>query len=205
MSDKCNTLPELSDRELDMILASLRHWQASKMISSRAILEIAEEHGTRLSTEEIDDLCIRLNWDTSTKGSQGLVVSTAGPLITVEKDGTEEPLGYLTHIPHQGVYDKKHGRLNGVTPDQAATHNQRLSNQQIDSLNSTMKPGEKLTFFWNKVEDNVSTMASFLVATRLSTSKVAGHREFWRGDRLFRFAVPPNQDRATVVEVTRIQ
>lgn len=47
---------QLQDRELDTILAALRHWQRTDMDS-----EIAREHGKPLDVTEIDTLCQHLN------------------------------------------------------------------------------------------------------------------------------------------------
>lgn len=61
--------PGMTERELDMVLAALRQWQATSGAVDPAILEIAENGRTgrdaSLSDLEIEALCERLNAGTA--------------------------------------------------------------------------------------------------------------------------------------------
>lgn len=53
----------LSMRELDTVLAALRFWQREQdVVTDRELLAIAGEHGRALDDNEIDALCVRINF-----------------------------------------------------------------------------------------------------------------------------------------------
>lgn len=53
----------VSVRELDTILAALRLWQREQdTLHDRELLAIAGEHGRALDNDEIDALCVRINF-----------------------------------------------------------------------------------------------------------------------------------------------
>lgn len=53
----------VSVRELDTVLAALRFWQRElPVVFDRELLAIAGEHGRALDDDEIDALCVRINF-----------------------------------------------------------------------------------------------------------------------------------------------
>lgn len=53
----------VSVRELDTVLAALRLWQREHLeVLDRELLAIAGEHGRALDEDEIDALCVRINF-----------------------------------------------------------------------------------------------------------------------------------------------
>ena len=51
----------LDNREFDTVVASLRHWQRELTLGKPIYLELAEEHGEALTSDEIDELIARIN------------------------------------------------------------------------------------------------------------------------------------------------
>lgn len=52
---------KVSEREFDAILAGLRLWQSERERGQEPMMDIATEHGKALSSDEVDDLCERIN------------------------------------------------------------------------------------------------------------------------------------------------
>ncbi len=51
----------LTDREIVMILAALRHWQTEKDLKLRWCPGWWQGHGKAMNNDEIDELCERIN------------------------------------------------------------------------------------------------------------------------------------------------
>lgn len=205
MNNISTTLPDLDDREIDMILAALRNWQASKMIQSRAILEIAEEHGERLSDAEIETLCRKINLGTG-RASAELDLRNLGSLITISRPGEvrEECLGFLVCADGKGVFDSQHGRV-AVTLEQAEIHNKLLSDALVAGLDTHCMVGEGNRFYYNRDAKTLTTFTGEVVSAMCVSSSVKkGSFEFWRKGKLFRFAMLKDKE-SSAVEVLRVQ
>lgn len=74
-----------------------------------------------------------------------------GSLLTYQDSGTERCFGYVFHFPSHGVYEPTFGKLD-VSPEQANTHNQLLSQAEIDGLDQNCGVGQGGRLYTKKAE-----------------------------------------------------
>jgi hypothetical protein len=72
-----------------------------------------------------------------------------GSLMTNKDDDAERCFGYMFNFPDRGVFDPTFGKLD-VSPDEANTHNQSLSQAEIDGLDHNCTVGLGGTFYLRK-------------------------------------------------------
>ena len=74
-----------------------------------------------------------------------------GSLLTYEDQGTERYFGYLFNFPGHGVFEPTFGKLD-VLPEEANTHNQLLSQAEINGLDQNCSVGLGGRFYTKKAE-----------------------------------------------------
>lgn len=74
-----------------------------------------------------------------------------GSLLTYQENGTERCFGYLFGFPGHGVFEPTFGKLD-VSPTEAKTHNQLLSQAEIDGLDQNCAVGLGGCFYTKKAE-----------------------------------------------------
>ena len=74
-----------------------------------------------------------------------------GSLLTYQDNGTERCFGYLFGFPGRGVFEPTFGKLD-VSPEEAQTHNQLLSQAEIDGLDQNCAVGLGGRFYTKKTE-----------------------------------------------------
>jgi hypothetical protein len=85
-----------------------------------------------------------------------------GGLLTYQDNGHERCFGYLMEFPEHGIYEPTFGKLD-VTSDEAQTHNQLLSQAEIEGLDNNCAVGMGGTFYTTKLDSRT------LVVTWLGT------------------------------------
>ena len=76
-----------------------------------------------------------------------------GSLLTYQDNGHECCFGYLFEFPEHGIYEPAFGKLD-VTSEEAQTHNQLLSQAEIEGLDNHCAVGMGGTFYTKKVHDH---------------------------------------------------
>ena len=74
-----------------------------------------------------------------------------GSLLTYRDNDSERCFGYLMDFPGRGVFVPKFGKLD-VLPEEAHTHNQLLSQAEIDGLDQNCGVGLGGMFYTKKTE-----------------------------------------------------
>ena len=74
-----------------------------------------------------------------------------GSLLTYQDNGSERCCGYLFDFPGHGMFEPTFGKLD-VSPEEAKTHNQLLSQAEIDGLDQNCGVGLGGTFYTKKAE-----------------------------------------------------
>lgn len=72
-----------------------------------------------------------------------------GSLLTYQDHGRERCFGYLMEFPGHGIYEPTFGKLE-VTPEEARTHNELLSQSEIKGLDENCEVGMCGTFYTRK-------------------------------------------------------
>ena len=74
-----------------------------------------------------------------------------GSLLTYHENGAERCFGYLFYFPGRGVFEPTFGKLD-LSPEAAKTHNQLLSQAEIDGLDQNCALGLGGRFYAKKAE-----------------------------------------------------
>jgi hypothetical protein len=74
-----------------------------------------------------------------------------GSLLTYQDGGRERCLGYLFEFPGHGIFEPSFGKLE-ITPEEAKTHNQLLSQGELDGLDNHCATGMGGRFYTRKVD-----------------------------------------------------
>jgi len=77
-----------------------------------------------------------------------------GSLLTHQDNGIERCLGYLFDFPGRGVFEPTFGKLD-VSPEEAKTHNQLLSQAEIDGLDENCVVGLGGRFYTKKAAGRI--------------------------------------------------
>lgn len=77
-------------------------------------------------------------------------IRNRGSLLTYQDNGHERCFGYLFEFPEHGIYEPTFGKLD-VTSEEARTHNQLLSQAEIEGLDKNCAVGMGGTFYTKKV------------------------------------------------------
>ena len=80
-----------------------------------------------------------------------------GSLMTWQDHGQERCLGYLVEFPGHGVFEPNFGKLE-VTSEETKTHNQLLSQGEIDGLDNHCAVGMGGLFYTRKVDGQIRVM-----------------------------------------------
>ncbi len=80
-----------------------------------------------------------------------------GSLMTYQDDGTERCFGYLFDFPGHGVFEPTFGKL-AVSPEEAKTHNQCLSQGEIEGLDKNCTVGLGGMFYTRKDTGHTSVV-----------------------------------------------
>ena len=108
-----------------------------------------------------------------------------GNLLTYKDSGTERCLGYLLHFPGHGVFEPTFGKLD-VSAEEAITHNQLLSQAEIDGLDQNCGVGLGGRFYTKKAEGR-AIVATWLGQEVSREVQVRGHAlTFTRKGMIFR-------------------
>ena len=80
-----------------------------------------------------------------------------GSLMTYQDHGQERCLGYLFEFPGRGIFEPNFGKL-AVTSEEAKTHNQLLSQGEIEGLDQNCAVGMGGLFYTQKVDGQTRVM-----------------------------------------------
>jgi hypothetical protein len=80
-----------------------------------------------------------------------------GSLLTYQEDGRERCFGYLFECPGHGIFEPAFGKLE-VTPGESATHNQLLSQGEIEGLDQQCAIGMGGMFYIRKTEGQTTVV-----------------------------------------------
>lgn len=75
-----------------------------------------------------------------------------GSLLTNQDDGGQRCFGYLFEFPGHGIFEPTFGKVE-VTSEEAKTHNQLLSQREIDGLDNHSAAGSGGMFYARQAED----------------------------------------------------
>jgi hypothetical protein len=120
-----------------------------------------------------------------------------GSLITVN-DGNV-CLGYLMPFEGRGVYDATFGKVD-VTPEEANTHNQLLSDGEINGLDENCKVGMSGSFYY--IKGKVQTFIGTVVADGPSVHATAKSILFERLGKKFRGRLRSSEDYFTFTRIS---
>ena len=88
-----------------------------------------------------------------------------GSLMTYQDKGADRCFGYMFHFPGHGVFEPTFGKLE-VTPEEAKTHNDLLSQAEIEGLDNNCAVGLGGMFYTRKENGhtNVATWMGEIVS-----------------------------------------
>jgi hypothetical protein len=81
-------------------------------------------------------------------------VLNRGSLLTYQDSGQERCFGYLFEFPGHGIFEPTFGKLE-VSPEEAKTHNQLLSQTEIDGLDRDCAVGLGGLFYSKKAQNRI--------------------------------------------------
>jgi hypothetical protein len=77
-----------------------------------------------------------------------------GSLMTYQDNERERCFGYLFEFPGHGIFEPTFGKLD-VSPEEAKTHNQLLSQAEIDGLDRNCAVGLGGLFYTKKAQNRI--------------------------------------------------
>ncbi len=101
----------------------------------------------------------------STKKRTTPGILNRGSLMTYPDDGTERCFGYMFDFPGHGVFEPTFGKVD-VSPAEAETHNQCLSQGEIEGLDKNCTVGLGGMFYTRK--DNGHTIVATWLGQEVS-------------------------------------
>lgn len=120
-------------------------------------------------------------------------VVNRGSLLTYQDNGHELCFGYLFEFPGHAIYEPKFGKLE-VTSDEARTHNQLLSQGEIEGLDNQCGVGMGGTFYTKKVGGR-TLVVTWLGAEISRDVRLRGEvLTFKRKDMIFRGRLRKDED-----------
>lgn len=118
-----------------------------------------------------------------------------GSLITLK--GQNACLGSLMDFGERGVYDAEYGRIDGLTPAEAATHNELLDQALIEGLDTRCAVGQGGNFYL-KVLPHHCEVHTFTGKVVADSVVVTGAKRrtlgFTRAGRRYKAAWPKDGD-----------
>ena len=124
-------------------------------------------------------------------------LNNRGSLLTYRakpEDEKETCVGYLFDFTGHGIFDSHLGRIDGLTAEELAAHNQALAQGELQGLDENCQIGQYGTFYFNEAKREVRTWTGELVSSQVHLSASGKGITFLRNGRQYRGRLQKDAD-----------